>query len=324
MATETQNVATGDRPVRDRVGMVVYGKDAATAVEGIVAAERAGVGQVWMTQSAGRADTLTLFAAAAVRTESVRLGTAIVPTFPRNPLALAQQALSIEDLAPGRLRLGIGPSHKHVVEGMYGTPMESPLAHLREYVEVLHALLWDGKADHHGRFFNIAASVPSAPKTPVMVSALRAGAFRLAGEVADGALTWMCPVPYLLETALPAMREGAAEAGRPVPPMIAHVPVALSEDRDARLGAARTVIGRYAAAPYYAKMFADAGFPVGADGAISDELAESLLVAGDEATVRESLASLLESGIDELLIPLVPVHDEVSENVRLAALIGGL
>ena len=128
-------------PARERVGLAIYGTDSAETLSAIAAAEAAGVRQVWMTQSTPAPDTLTIFAAAAMRTTSTRLGTAIIPTYPRHPLALAQQALALGDLAPGRLRLGIGPSHRPTIEGVYGIPMAAPLKHLREYVAVLRAAL---------------------------------------------------------------------------------------------------------------------------------------------------------------------------------------
>src|SRR5438309_11849996 len=112
-----------------------------------------------MTQSTPAPDTLTIFAAAAMRTTSTRLGTAILPTYPRQPLALAQQALALGDLAPGRLRLGVGPSHRPSIEGVYGIAMTSPLEHLREYVAVLRAALWEGTVDHHGRFFSVKTTL---------------------------------------------------------------------------------------------------------------------------------------------------------------------
>ncbi len=178
--------------------------------------EAAGVRQVWSTQILGAPDALTVFAAGAVQTASMRLGMAIVPTYPRHPLALAQQALALHDLAPGRLRLGVGPSHRSAIEGAYGIPMVSPMEHLREYVAVLRALLWEGKVSYEGRFFKVNAQMPRITQTPILISALRPGAFRLAGEISDGAISWMCPLRYLLEKALPALREGAQGAGRPL------------------------------------------------------------------------------------------------------------
>ncbi len=313
---------SAQRPLRERVGLLVYPTSAGAAVSTIVAAEAAGVRQVWMTQSTPAPDTLTLFAAAAVQTSSIRMGTAIVPTYPRHPLALAQQALSLGDLAPERLRLGIGPSHRPTIEGVYGLPMPSPLAHLSEYVAVLRALLWDGKVDYQGRFFTIKIALPRTPRTPILISALREGAFQLAGEVADGAISWVCPVHYLLEKALPALHAGANKGGRPAPPLVAHIPVALSQDRQAVLAAARQRLSHYGRLPFYINMFADAGFPVSPDGTMSDALIDNLVVSGDEAAVAARLADLLSSGLDELLVMPITVADPEGEQAHLARLIG--
>jgi len=312
------------QPIRERVGLVIYGTDAAAAVAAIIAAEAAGVRQVWMTQLTSAPDTMAIFAAAAVQTNSVRLGTAIVPTYPRHPVSLAQQALTLGDLAPNRLRLGIGPSHRPTIEGFYGIPMTAPLEHLREYVAVLRAALWEGEVDYQGRFFTVKATMPRTPRTPILISALRTGAFHLAGEVSDGAISWVCPVPYLLEKARPALRAGAAKSGRPVPPLVACIPVALSKDRQAVLAVARSQLSRYGRLPFYANMFADAGFPIAPDGTMTDALIDSLVVYGDEATIAARFNELLEAGLDELLIMKVQVADPEVEQVRLARLIGQL
>lgn len=316
--------AATQQPVRERVGLLVNGMDAKKAVADIKAAESAGVRQIWMTQSTPAPDTLTIFAAAAVQTSSVRLGTAVVPIYPRNPLALAQQTLALGDLAPDRLRLGIGPSHRPVIEGVYGIPMTAPIEHLREYVAVLREALWDGKVDYHGQFYTVNTTLLRTPRTPILISALREGAFQLAGEVSDGAISWVCPVPYLLEKALPALRAGAAKSGRPAPPLVAHIPVALSSDRQAVLAAARKQLGRYGHLPFYAHMFADAGFPVSPDGTMPDALFDSLVVSGDEATVRTRLVDLLSKGLDELLVMPIGVANPESEQKQLRQLIGQL
>lgn len=309
---------------RQRTGLAISGPDAAAGVAAIVAADAAGVTQVWMTQTAPAPDTLTLFAAAATQTRAVRLGTAIVPTYPRHPLALAQQALALADLAPGRLRLGVGPSHRAVMEGVYGLPVTAPLEHLREYVSILRAALWQGRVDFEGRFFRVKATLPRTPQTPLLVSALRTGAFHLAGAIADGAISWMCPVPYLIERALPALRAGAAAAGRATPALVAHVPVALSADRAAVLAAARGQIGRYARMPFYASMFGDAGYPIAADGTMPDALLETLVVSGDEDAVAARLKQLLAAGLDELLLMPIAIEEAATDLRRVARLIGQL
>jgi alkanesulfonate monooxygenase SsuD/methylene tetrahydromethanopterin reductase-like flavin-dependent oxidoreductase (luciferase family) len=257
------------------------------------------------------------------------MGTSIVPTYPRHPLTLAQQALSLYDLAPGRLRLGIGPSHRFIIEGTYGLQHRTPLSHLREYVKVLHAALWEGKVNHHGQFYNVEATLPRTPKVPVLVSTLGEKAFQLAGEVADGALSWVCPIPYLLRIGIPALRTSASTVGRALPPLVAHVPVALSEDRDSVLAAGHQMLDFYATIPFYASMFTNAGFPSTNDQqAMSDDLVESLVVSGNEAAVVSRLTELLAAGLDEIMVSLVPtaskgVNDD-EEQVRLAHLIGRL
>ncbi len=312
------------KPLKERIGLVVSGMDTKAAVTAIVTAEAAGVQQIWMTQSTPLPDTLTTFAASAVQTQHIRMGTAIVPTYPRHPLALAQQVLALHDLAPDRLRLGIGPSHRPVIEGIYGLSMPTPMEHLREYVGILRTILWDGKIDHTGRFYTIKSTFPRTPRTPILVSALREGAYYVAGEVSDGAISWVSPVPYLLNRALPALRAGATRAARAVPPLVAHIPVALSEDRPAVLAAARKQLGRYGRLPFYASMFAEAGFPVSEDGTMSDELLDSLVVSGNEANIAARLTELLHNGLDELLFMSISVTNAGEEQTRLAKLVGQL
>ncbi len=320
-------VAPSPRPRRERVGLVVDGSNAAAAVKTIVSAEDSGVRQVWMTNSPSWPDPLTTFAAAAAKTSTICMGTSIVPTYPRHPLVLAQQALSFFDLAPGRLRLGIGPSHRFIIEGTYGLQQITPMAHVREYVKVLRAALWEGKVDHHGQFYNVAATLPRLSQVPVLVSTLGEKAFQLAGQLADGALSWVCPVPYLHHTGIPALRTSAAAVGREAPPLVAHIPVALAEDRDSVLAAGHQMLDFYAKIPFYANMFTNAGFPSIPNRAMSDDLVESLVVSGNEAEVTARFTELLEAGLDGLMVSLVSTAgegDKDDEHARLANLIGRL
>lgn len=325
MQTGNVPASSGRHPsIRERVGLVIAAPDAVSAVDAIVEAEATGVEQVWMTQGTPAPDTLGIYTAAAMKTSRIRMGTSIVPTYPRHPLALAQQVLTFNDLAPQRLRLGVGPSHRPIMEGTYGLELVEPLEHLREYVAVLRGLLWDGKVDYQGRFYRVKSTFPRAPRTPLLVSALRENAFYLAGAISDGVLSWNCPAHYLLEKALPALQAGAASEGRAVPPLIAHIPVALSQDRQAVIAAARQQLGHYGKLPFYAKMFANAGFPVSPEGELSEALIENLVVFGDEAIVAERLRTHLESGLDELLLMHITVKDGKAERSRLARLLGQL
>jgi F420-dependent oxidoreductase-like protein len=309
--------------IKDRVGFVVERTSATAAIKQIVAAEEAGIRQIWMNQA--YLDTLTIFAAATTKTSEVRLGTAIVQTYPRHPLALAQQVLVLNDIAPGRLRLGIGPSHSSIIEGIFGLPQRKPLVHLREYVEVLRAILWEGKVNHHGEFFNVVVTPGgqvtslNATRLPILVSALGEKAFQLAGEIADGALSWLCPVPYLLHTGLPALRKGASIAGRSAspPPLVAHVLVALTTDRDLATAVGHQFIDFYTRLPFYVKMFTSAGFVTTLGSTAPDTLVDSLVISGNEDTVTARFSELLASGLDELMVTLLPIKDTTDERFRL-------
>ncbi len=311
-------------PFRERAGLVINTGSAKDAIQAIIAAEQAGVRQIWTTQGPTTLDALTVFTVAATQTSTIRLGTSILPIYPRHPLAVAAQVRTFNELAPGRLRLGIGTSHRPTIEGMYGIEMADPLAYLREYTSVLRAALWEGKVEHQGRYYHVNASLPGTARVPILIATLGRGAFQTSGELADGALSWVCPVPYLLQTGLPALQEGAEQAGRPYPPLVAHIPVALDADRQAVLAAARKRLGHYGKLPFYRHMFIEAGYPIPEDGTLPEALIDSLVVSGDEQTIVTRLTGLLVRGLDELNLLLVPVKTEAQEWSRLAHLIGQL
>jgi F420-dependent oxidoreductase-like protein len=298
--------------------------DAPTLVDLIVEAEKAGVKQIWATQGGASTDLLTAYAAAFARTDEIRLGTSIVPVYPRHPLALAQQAATAAALGPGRLRLGVGTSHRPSVEGAYGIKMEEPLAYLEEYLGVLRAALWEGSVDHQGRFFTAKVRMNHPQPVPVLIAALGEKAFRLAGAKSDGAISWNVPPRHLLDVSFPAMREAAQSAGRDAPPLVAHVPIVLTDDPEAARAAARKGLSVYARLPFYYNMWAASGYPLREDGSVSDDLIDNLVVMGDEAAVAARLNGLLEAGLDELLLNNLPVGDSTTERTRLIRFIGDL
>lgn len=305
-----------------RIGLDVPDKtSAATAVDSIMRAESRGVPMVWSTVGGLRPDAMTFFPASLARTNSIKLGTAIVPTYPRHPAALYSQAAAIYQLFPDRFRLGIGPSHRPVIEGGFGLDMGKPLDHLREYLTVLRSLIDTGEADFSGDYFQVTISGGQPTPMPLYISALRSNAFRLAGEAADGAISWLCPVEYLNETAIPAMRDGASQRGRANPRMIAHVPVVMSDNLERVREIASPVVSRYARLPFYANMFADAGYPVGPDNTVTDALLDHLVVNGTPETVQQRLSAILDTDIDELLVMLIPGDDPAGEEEALSRII---
>ena len=275
-------------------------QSSADVLASIERAESMGIHAVWLTTAMAGPDPLTILAAAAVRTQSILLGTAIVPTYPRHPLAMAQQVQVVAQLAPGRFRLGVGPSHQPIMEGTFGLKLRAPLGHLSEYLHILKALLQGGSVEFDGRHYKAHATIASPVDVPVMASALGPKAFELCGAEADGALPWVCPAVYLSDVGLPAMKAGAERAGRPVPPLIAHAPVCVHDSPEEVRAAVREQIMNPQLV-FYQRMFAAAGFPEASSGTWSDAMIEGTVLSGSEAVVAEKLEGLLAIGAAEVM-----------------------
>jgi F420-dependent oxidoreductase-like protein len=307
------------------IGVHIARPNAREAVDGIVAAEHAGLDCAWMTSGGVAPDPLAVFAAAAMRTDRILMGSCIIPTFPRHPLALVQGAVTVDSLAPNRLRLGVGPSHKVSVEPTFGIPFERPLEHLRDYLTILKAALYEGEVDYQGPRLTARAKLAAPTGVKVMASALRHNGFKVCGELADGAISWMCPLPYLRDVAVPAINEGAAAAGRTPPPLVAHVPVVVTEDRAGVYAGAQRQVSFYARVPYYSQMFQDAGFPEAKDAQFSDRMTDAIVVHGSASEVKDRLRALPSFGAGELLaMPILPPGDEKGAMERTLRALGEL
>ena len=303
------------------IGVAIRGNKASEALAMIEQAEQLGLHAAWMTTGGARLDSITLFAAAAVRTQRIKLGTSIVPTFPRHPLVMVQQAQVVAQLAPGRFRLGVGPSHRPTIEAM-GIQFTAPLGHLREYLRIVKPLLQQGRVDFDGTYYKAHETIPEPLDLPVMASALQRGSFELCGEEADGAISWICPGEYLRDVALPAMRMGAERAGRPVPPLIAHAPVCVHDHADEVRAAVREQI-QNPRLPFYRQMLIAAGFPEAENGTWSDAMIDAVVLWGDEARVAERLHTLLAYGATEILAsPVLAGRDRAASLERTMHLLG--
>ncbi len=291
------------------IGVQLSNRDPRQLVERILRAEDLGVAAAWLPQGGVTPDSMVLLGAAAATTSRIKLGTSIIPTWPRAAILIAQQAMALEALAPGRFRLGIGPSTAAAMRPLYAADYRRPLSQLRQYLTVIRAFLHQGSVDFHGEFAGARVRLAEPISVPVLASALSAGAFRLCGETADGAISWMCPWDYLKTVALPAMRQGADAAGRDAPPLIAHVPICLSEDREAVRQAARQQVGAYGTYPVYQAMFRAAGYSGTAAG-LSDDLIESLVASGGDDQILERLAKLRREGAAEVMAHILFVGDD--------------
>ena len=181
-------------------------------------AEQDGFDSFWFPQQFG-ADVLTIIAIAGQRTNRIEIGTAVVPTFPRHPVVLAQQALTAQVATGGRLTLGVGVSHQSTIEDWLGLSYDRPALHMKEYLSVLRPLLNEEGVDFAGEMFEVsgALQIPDALPCPVVVAALGPRMLSVAGELGDGTVTWMTGPRGLAQYVVPRLNEAAASAGRPMP-----------------------------------------------------------------------------------------------------------
>ena len=296
------------------IGVAVNGDNTDQAVARILRCEAAGIPAVWMTTGGASLDSITVMAAAAGRTKTIKFGTSIVPIFPRHPLVMAQQAQVVAQLAPGRFRLGIGPSHRPSMRSM-GISMRDPLGHLREYLRILKSLLQVGTVDFDGEFYQAHETIPEPLDIPVMASALQQRSFEICGAESDGAISWICPGTYLRDVALPAMDRGAKEAGRRTPPLIAHAPVCVHENFAEVRAAVQRDMG-HPRMPFYQRMLSDAGFPEAANGEWSDAMVDSIVLWGDEARVTERINEFFAWGAAEVLVSPVGAGEDAAESIH--------
>ena len=148
-----------------------------------------------------------------------------------------------------------------------GIEFNEPLAHLREYLQILKAILQGGRVDFDGDHYTAHDGIPEPLDIEIMASALRKGSFELCGEESDGAISWICPGQYLHDVALPAMQAGAQRAGRETPPLIAHAPVCVHDDAEEVRAAVRQQVMN-PRLPYYQRMLVAAGIPGGHRGCV--------------------------------------------------------
>ncbi|MEM3804156.1 MAG: LLM class flavin-dependent oxidoreductase [Conexivisphaerales archaeon] len=318
------SLSTRKLPYTERIGINLRAEDLNVGIRKIAMASKSGLRQVWFTSSGSMyRDTLTLLAVGGSQVKDIRLGTSIVQAYTRHPVATAQQVLAVNDVAPNRFRLGIGVSHRPIIEQQYGIEMKQPLRYLREYVASLRSLLYNGYSEFNGKHFKMNIKTGQIARVPILVAALGLKTFELAGEVSDGAISWMCPPSYLIEKASKALQSGAKRSGRETPTLVAHMMVAVTDDEDSALSAAEERVKQYARMPFYANMFRTAGYDVSNDPSAYRKLADALTIRGDPEKIGQRLKNLLGQ-LDELLLMQVIIKDEEKEFSMLAETVRNL
>ncbi len=315
--------------VDGRLGLAVPIQHPLTAPECVDLARRAEAAEyesIWIPEVIGT-DAFTLMTAMAGVTQRLRLGTGIVPILTRTPSLLAMTTATVAQLAPGRIRLGLGISTPNIIQSWHGVGYDRPLARLREYISILRKALAGERVTHEYdcyplRNFRLALAVPSE-RIPIYVAALNPRMLQLAGELADGViLNWIGEDQ--VSWALGQLRTGAAKAGRPLADLdvACNIRVCVTNDPDAARRWLRRELTGYAIVDAYQRYFQRIGFRAetdaigakwragdrpGAVAEVSDGMVEQLGVFGSAEQCRARLARFVEAGITlPLAFPFAP------------------
>ncbi len=305
------------------------GRSLDDAIERVRLAESLGYDSTYVTHVAGR-DSLTVLAAYAAATERIKLGTGVLPIYSRTPVSTAQTSATIDEVSDGRMIIGLGVSHRVAVEGWYGASIDDPVAEMREYVGAVRAMfrgedppaVEGGKWPTGFRFMGYGVR----PELPIYVAALSPNMLRLAGEIGDGVLLWLCDPPYVRDVVIPEVTKGREAAGKTLEgfDIVPAVPAAVTDDRAATLARVRKDLVVYLSLPFYRAMlersgFGDelAGFDAGmADGdveraksAMSEEMLGSLGGYGGADDVAGIVQRYLDAGATSPCVSPTPGSD---------------
>src|SRR4051812_36939032 len=306
---------------------VSVGRSFDQAVERVKLAESLGYDSVYCTQTAGR-DALTVMTAYALATSRIRVGTGVVPIYTRTPATMAQTAATIAELSGERFNLGLGVSHRPVVEGWYGQTIDKPVAEMKEYVAIVRAIV-NGEPPPEGNKWHTGfqlAGVGPFPNQPIYGAALSPAMLRAVGETCDGVILWLCTPDYIRDVVVPEIATGRERAGRSADgfDVVAAVPAACTDDRDVAYAAMRRDLLVYFGLPFYRAMIERSGFsddiaafddaagagdPEAMQAAIGDEFLAHLTAVGSEDDVRAGVQRYLDAGTPSPCVGPIPGTD---------------
>jgi len=293
-----------------KIGMGVGGRTVDEVVAGAERSLAEGFDSTWIANIFGL-DAIMAAAIAGRAVPGVHIGTAVTPTFPRHPHALAQQAMTAWDATGGRFTLGIGLSHQIVIETMFGLSFDKPAKHMREYLSVLLPLLREGSVSFNGELYRVNAPLERADDSSsgpeVLLAAMAPVMLRLAGEVADGTILWMTGPKTIASHVAPKLNQAASNAGRPTPKIVAALPIAVTNDPEAVRQEANKTFEIYGNLPSYRAMLDAEGASGPADVAI----------VGDEETVAAGVKGMADAGVTEFNASCYGDGDTIKRTVQL-------
>ena len=315
------------------------GKSLETALQRVELAERLGYESVYLTHIAGR-DSVTTLMAYASRSDRIVLGTGVMPIYSRTPVATAQSFATLDEFSGGRAICGLGVSHRPVVEAWYGQTIDKPLRETREYVGILRAI-FAGTDPPRGEKFQSAfhfMGYAARPDLPIYLAGLSPGMLRLAGEIADGVVLWLCNPDYVREVVVPTVTEGREKAGKPLEgfDIVAAVPSAVTGEPEQARDRLRAELIPYFSLPFYRAMLERSGFerdiegfdrameeagPDAAIAAISDGFLATLAAVGSAEDAAATVRRYSEAGASSPCLGAIPKTDF---DITLEALAGCL
>ena len=285
-----------------RIGVMIGGRQ---DLEGLLAytqeLEAQGFDSVWMPNVFGL-DAMGAFTVIGRETERIELGTAVVPTYPRHPVTMAQQALTVQAASRGRFTLGIGLSHKFVIEDMWGMSFERPARHMRDYLGALLPLLAGEETHVENESYRVNAtySVPGADPVPVLIAAMGERMLALAGSLTAGTSLWMTGPDTIENYIEPALREASERAEREMPRIVAAFPIAITDDPEAARERVGKMLRGYGPIPSYRAMMDREGAEGPGD----------LAILGDERALDEALDRLEAIGVSDFSASIMPIDPE--------------
>jgi 5,10-methylenetetrahydromethanopterin reductase len=272
-------------------------------------AEADGFASYWAPNIFGH-DALTALAIVGREVPRIELGTSVVPTYPRHPTAIAQQCLTVNAACEGRLTLGIGLSHKIVIENMLGMSYDKPVRHLRDYLSILGPLSRNEPVKYRGEDYssNLALTAKGAAPFGIVVAALGPQMLKVTGELADGTLTWCTGPNTLADHTIPTITAAAEAVGRPTPRVIAALPVCVTADAEGAKGRAAKVFEIYGSLPSYRAM-------LDREGAAGPE---DIAITGSESEVVDRIRALADIGVTDFAAVEFPGNPDEAAATRVA------
>ena len=288
-----------------RLGVMIGADGADSTLDDIIGiakgVEAAGLDNVWLANIFGF-DAISTLGFIGRETQRIGLGTAVTPTYPRHPTAIAQQALTTAAATNNRFTLGIGLSHQIVIETMLGMSYERPAKHMREYLSVLMPLARGEQANFEGEQYRVAGvqlTIPGAERMPVVIAALGPAMLKIAAELADGTNTWMVGPKTMEEHILASLKA----AGSDEPTVVAGMPIVLTTNVDAAREEIAQNLTIYGQLPSYRAMLDREGAAGPAD----------IAIVGDENELRGAIKRFEDMGVTDFNAAIMGIEEGAYE-----------